>query len=84
MARLNAMCSTTSGFEIAEADLKLRGAGDFLGTQQSGENKYVSLMIANPDMYQKCKGYAKELIRRGFKCCKMMQQIKSERDENVD
>lgn len=84
MARLNAMCSTTSGFEIAEADLKLRGAGDFLGTQQSGENKYVSLMIANPDMYQKCKGYAKELIQRGFKCCKMMQQIKSERDENVD
>ncbi|MCL2511712.1 MAG: ATP-dependent DNA helicase RecG, partial [Bacteroidales bacterium] len=27
---------TTDGFEIAEADLKLRGPGDLTGTQQSG------------------------------------------------
>jgi ATP-dependent DNA helicase RecG len=30
------MAETTDGFEIAEADLKLRGPGDFLGTKQSG------------------------------------------------
>ena len=30
------MCETNDGFEIAEADLKLRGPGDLEGTQQSG------------------------------------------------
>jgi ATP-dependent DNA helicase RecG len=30
------MCQTTDGFKIAEMDLKLRGAGDFFGTRQSG------------------------------------------------
>ena len=30
------MVRTSDGFEIAEEDLKLRGPGDLLGTQQSG------------------------------------------------
>jgi len=34
--RLETMVRTTDGFEIAEADLKLRGPGDLEGTQQSG------------------------------------------------
>jgi ATP-dependent DNA helicase RecG len=34
--RLKTMAETTDGFRIAEADLKLRGAGDLLGRQQSG------------------------------------------------
>ena len=34
--RIDIMCSTNDGFEIAEADLKLRGPGDLEGTQQSG------------------------------------------------
>jgi len=34
--RLHTMVSTTDGFIIAEADLKLRGPGDIDGTQQSG------------------------------------------------
>ncbi len=34
--RLEAMERSTDGFEIAELDLKLRGAGDFFGTRQSG------------------------------------------------
>ena len=34
--RLKMMIDTTDGFKIAEADLKLRGPGDFLGTKQSG------------------------------------------------
>ena len=35
-ARLDTMERTTDGFEISEEDLKLRGAGDFFGTRQSG------------------------------------------------
>ena len=34
--RLNTMIQTTDGFKISETDLKLRGAGDFFGTRQSG------------------------------------------------
>jgi ATP-dependent DNA helicase RecG len=34
--RLRAMTETTDGFEIAERDLALRGAGDFFGTRQAG------------------------------------------------
>jgi ATP-dependent DNA helicase RecG len=34
--RLETMVRTTDGFEIAEVDLRLRGPGDVMGTQQSG------------------------------------------------
>ncbi|TDI72380.1 MAG: ATP-dependent DNA helicase RecG [Bacteroidetes bacterium] len=34
--RLRTMVETNDGFEISEVDLKLRGAGDFFGTRQSG------------------------------------------------
>ncbi|MDR1613220.1 MAG: ATP-dependent DNA helicase RecG [Planctomycetota bacterium] len=34
--RLNALLSTASGFEIAEADLRLRGPGDMVGDRQHG------------------------------------------------
>ena len=43
--RLEAMCQTSNGFELAELDLQLRGAGDINGTQQSGE--VIDLKIAN-------------------------------------
>ncbi len=35
-ARLRAMLRTTNGFEIADADLAIRGPGEFLGTRQHG------------------------------------------------
>ncbi len=35
--RLNVMTETTDGFRIAEEDLKLRGPGEMLGSEQSGE-----------------------------------------------
>jgi ATP-dependent DNA helicase RecG len=44
-ARLEAMCATNDGFQLSELDLKLRGAGDIHGTQQSGEA--FQLNIAN-------------------------------------
>lgn len=44
-ARLEAMCQTNDGFRLSELDLKLRGAGDIHGTQQSGDA--FELNIAN-------------------------------------
>ncbi len=43
--RIETMTSTNDGFEIAEADLKLRGPGDIEGTQQSG--LACNLKVAN-------------------------------------
>lgn len=43
--RIELMCSTSDGFELAEADLRMRGPGDMEGTQQSGLP--VDLKIAN-------------------------------------
>ncbi len=34
--RTDAVCATTDGFELAEQDLRLRGAGELLGVRQSG------------------------------------------------
>ena len=45
LKRLELMCSTEDGFEIAEQDMKMRGPGDLEGTQQSGLP--VSLNIAS-------------------------------------
>jgi ATP-dependent DNA helicase RecG len=46
--RLQAMCQTTDGFRLSELDMKLRGAGDINGTQQSG--MAFDLKIANPTL----------------------------------
>jgi ATP-dependent DNA helicase RecG len=43
--RIEIMVSTNDGFEIAEADLRLRGPGDLEGTRQSGIG--FDLKIAN-------------------------------------
>lgn len=43
--RIQLMCSTENGFELAEEDMKMRGPGDLEGTQQSGLP--ISLNIAS-------------------------------------
>ncbi len=43
--RVDLLCSTQDGFELAEADLRMRGPGDMDGTQQSG--LAIELHIAN-------------------------------------
>lgn len=45
-ARLALLRDTNDGFRIAEEDLRLRGAGEILGTRQSGE---AAFRIANPE-----------------------------------
>jgi ATP-dependent DNA helicase RecG len=44
LLRIETMVSSNDGFEIAEVDLKLRGPGDLMGTQQSG---LMNLKIAD-------------------------------------
>lgn len=55
--RLQTMVATNDGFEIAEADLRLRGPGDMAGTQQSG---LVDLKIADLAKDSEMLKYARE------------------------
>ncbi len=62
-SRLNTMEETGDGFRIAEADLKLRGPGDFLGTRQSGLPDFRYADILN-DQYllEMAKNTALEML----------------------
>jgi len=48
--RLKAILSAKSGFELAEVDLKLRGPGQFLGSEQTGMPDLAMKSLANPDL----------------------------------
>lgn len=63
--RLKTMEETTDGFRIAEADLKLRGPGDFLGTKQSGLPDFrVADIVEDQFILEQAKTKAAELLHR--------------------
>lgn len=53
--RIEAMLKTTNGFELAEEDLRIRGAGNLLGTEQSGKNEIIDLIMEYPNVYKMVK-----------------------------
>ncbi|MGM5470194.1 ATP-dependent DNA helicase RecG [Flavobacteriaceae bacterium LMO-SS05] len=61
--RLETMTRTNDGFEIAEVDLRLRGPGDIMGTQQSGVlNLKIADVIKDKDILQTARYYAKKIL----------------------
>jgi ATP-dependent DNA helicase RecG len=63
--RLKTMEETNDGFKIAEADLKLRGPGDFLGTKQSGLPDFkVADIVEDQFILAQAKEKAKVLIQK--------------------
>lgn len=63
--RLETMVRTDDGFEIAEVDLKLRGPGDLMGTQQSGVlNLRIADIVKDSDILKIARSYAFEILKK--------------------
>jgi len=61
--RLETMVRTNDGFEIAEVDLKLRGPGDIMGTQQSGVlNLRIADIVKDNEILKTARYYAKKML----------------------
>jgi ATP-dependent DNA helicase RecG len=62
--RMQTMVQTNDGFEIAEVDLKLRGPGDLMGTQQSGVlNLQIADIVKDKDILQLGRNYALKILK---------------------
>lgn len=62
LARLKKMETMNSGFELAELDLKIRGAGTLFGTQQSGIPQFAFYDVTDSSMAIRARQAAQELI----------------------
>ncbi len=61
--RISTMCETNDGFRIAEVDLKLRGPGDLMGTQQSGVMDFnIADIVKDTDILQKAREEAQYIF----------------------
>ena len=62
--RLETMAATNDGFEIAEVDLRLRGPGDLMGTQQSGLlNLKIADIVKDNDILKTARYYAIKILK---------------------
>ena len=62
--RIQAMIRTNNGFKIAEADLNIRGPGEFFGTRQSGiPNFKIANIIHDASLLEAAKKEAESLIK---------------------
>ena len=62
--RLDLLCATENGFELAEEDMKLRGPGDLEGTQQSGLPITLNIASLAKDglILADARGYAQHIL----------------------
>jgi ATP-dependent DNA helicase RecG len=57
------MVATTDGFKIAEADLELRGPGEFFGTRQSGLPEFrVADLLRDAPLLEEARREAQAII----------------------
>lgn len=72
------MEKTTNGFKIALEDLKYRGVGDLFGTEQSGENKAIQLMLK----YRKLDSVIKDIVADIFQDDEKLERYKKTIEED--
>jgi ATP-dependent DNA helicase RecG len=63
--RIRVMCETTDGFRVAEADLALRGPGEFRGVRQSGlTDLRAADLVRDARLIDTARRDAEELLQR--------------------
>jgi len=63
--RIETMTRTSDGFEIAEVDLRLRGPGDIMGTQQSGIlTLKIADIVKDNEILQHARYHAKQILSK--------------------
>ena len=64
--RLELLCETENGFELAEEDMKMRGPGDLEGTQQSGlpVNLAIASLAKDGALLGQARTYAEQVLER--------------------
>lgn len=63
--RIEVMCETTSGFDIAEADLEIRGPGEFFGVRQAGlSDLRVADLVRDARLIDHARRDAQEFVER--------------------
>ena len=89
--RIDIMCDTNDGFEIAEADLKLRGPGDLEGTQQSGIafDLKIADIARDGQIVQMARDEAQKIINNDPLCQKieyemLWKRLKELRKTNIN
>ncbi len=61
--RISTMVRTNDGFEISEVDLRLRGPGDLMGTQQSGiPELHIADLIQDVELLQQARSLAQRML----------------------
>ena len=60
--RLNSFEKTKNGFDLAEADLKIRGPGDYIGSKQSGMNDISYEMINDNETLSDSRKWATRIV----------------------
>ncbi|HTX56576.1 MAG TPA: ATP-dependent DNA helicase RecG [Candidatus Acidoferrales bacterium] len=61
--RLDILTGSTDGFQIAEEDLRIRGAGEFAGTVQSGAaDLWIADLVRDIEVYRAAKAQAERII----------------------
>ena len=64
--RIELMCSTDNGFDLAEEDMKLRGPGDLEGTAQSGMpiDLKIASLVKDSSILSEAREYAQRILER--------------------
>lgn len=75
LERLQMFCECDNGFTLAEYDFKLRGAGDFIGTRQHGENSVLSLVTVDAEIIHAAKEIAEQFLQDAELCEKLTADI---------
>ena len=67
LARLQVMCRTSNGFEIADEDLRLRGPGDFFGSRQHGlPDLKIADMAQDLETLKQAQEVARTILAQDF------------------